>query len=200
MSSTGRSDVRKELDYYGTPGWAARAIFPFVPLNGRILEPSAGEGAIVETLIAHGVDRERITAIEIDPGRAERCQGRTGVVTHCADFLTWADPTPYDLVIGNPPFVEAQAFVEASLKLTEPVGGTVAMLLRGGFLESKGRVRFHRAHPSDLYVFAKRPIFIVGTQGDSAVYGWFKWAPGCGGRWEVLDCTDGQMDMFGDDT
>lgn len=71
-----------------------------------ILEPSAGDGTMAET-IAQECDfpKSRVICIEIDPNRAQICRNK-GFPTIKADFLTWDNPEnlKFDVVIMNPPF------------------------------------------------------------------------------------------------
>ena len=178
VSATGRGGARRKDDYYATPGWAVDAILPFLPLDGRVLEPAVGEGAIVARLVAAGVARDRVTAIELDAARAAMSGARA------ADFLGFAAATPerFELVVTNPPFRLAREFCDAAFRLAP----TVAMLLRLNFIASKARAPWHRAHPADLYVLSRRPSF-TGGGTDSTEYAWFVWGHGRGGRWRVLD-------------
>lgn len=168
MSSTGRGTIRHPDDYYATPGWAVRAILPHllpsVPRDGSILEPAAGEGAIVAELLAAGVHRRAITAVEIDEGRAFSLRHATEVEVKRWDFRTWARETDerFDLVIGNPPFSLALEFVQDSLSITKP-GGRVAMLLRLPWLASQKRAAWLREHTPSVYVLPKRPSFYEGA-------------------------------------
>ena len=56
------------------------------------------------------------------------------------DYMT-AKLEPYDLIIGNPPFSEAMAFVKRSLELVKHEG-KVIFILRTAFLESDARFEF----------------------------------------------------------
>lgn len=47
-------------EYFATPDWCVRAILPHLPIGGSVLEPCAGEGAIVRALLASGVSPECI--------------------------------------------------------------------------------------------------------------------------------------------
>jgi hypothetical protein len=77
MSATNRGAIRHKDDYYATPGWAVRAVLPHLlprlPERCSVLEPSAGEGAIVVELLRAGVAPQRLMAIEIDIDRAKSC-------------------------------------------------------------------------------------------------------------------------------
>ena len=66
--------------------------------TGRVLEPSAGDGAFYAPLRAQGRD---CTAIEIDAGVAP-----TGV--RVMDFFDLPADEQFDTIIGNPPYVRLQ--------------------------------------------------------------------------------------------
>lgn len=183
MSSTGRGGERHPDDFYATPAWAVRSILPHLDLTGSILEPSAGDGAIVKVLLGAGVSPACIRAVELDAERAAVVPCRT----ECADFLGRFPAEPVyqpDLILGNPPFSLALEFIEEALRVAGG-RGTVCFILRLAFLESQKRAAFHRAHPADLFVLPRRPSF-TGKGVDSAAYAWFVWGPGRGGRWSLL--------------
>lgn len=175
--------MRHADDWYATPAWAIDAMLSHLPLGGAILEPSAGDGAIVRALLRSGVDASSITALELNAERSAQVPG--GART--ADFFDQSLGA-FDLVITNPPYRAAQRFVERSLELAGE-RGTVAMLLRLGFLESRARAGLHRDRPSDLYVLSQRPSFTADGRVDATAYGWFVWGPGRGGRWQILDAA-----------
>jgi predicted RNA methylase len=161
-----------------------RAVLPFVPLRGAVLEPGAGRGAIVRELLASaGRKPGRIDAIELDHERASALR-ETGVDVFCEDFLAPSDRGSYSLAIMNPPYALAMPFIEAAVACSD----TVCALLRLGFLASQKRACWHRAHPCDVYVLPRRPSFTTDGKTDSADYAWMIWAPGRGGRIQVLEC------------
>jgi hypothetical protein len=97
--------------------------------------------------------------------------------------LTVAPTAKPDLIIGNPPYSEAQDHIEAAFRrVTSTVSmsqnpGTVAMLLRVSFASGKGRVPFwhrYRRFLREMYVLAERPSFTGGAT-DACDYGWFVW-------------------------
>lgn len=92
-----------------------------------------------------------------------------------------------DLIISNPPYSLAEGFARRALELVRP-GGTVAFLLRLGWLASRSRVGFHRDHSCDVFVLPKRPSFTGNGKSDAADYFWALWGLGRGGRWAVLEC------------
>lgn len=184
MSATNRGAERHKDDFYRTPSWATDAVLPHLPLSGRVLEPSAGDGGIVARLLLAGVQREDVLGYEIDQERAAACAG-LGVAVRIADFLQ-AVPEQVALVVTNPPYRLAQEFIDAALRWVEASGGTVAMLLRVNFLGGQKRASFHRAKPADIYVLPRRPSF-TGSGTDACEYAWMVWSPTRGNRWHILD-------------
>jgi hypothetical protein len=169
------------FDFYETPAAAVEAILPHLPCAVDVLDPCAGRGAILSVVqkspAARGIGPS-VRGFEIDPSHGTRPN------VYQRDALepeTWGLP---ELVVMNPPFNRALEFVERALVEVQR-GGTVAALLRLGFLESAKRSAFHASHPSDVYVLARRPSF-TGGRTDNAAYAWFLWGPGRGGRWSVL--------------
>lgn len=180
MSAAGRSaaaltgHVRHADDFYATPSWCTRALLgAALQLRPKmsILEPAAGEGAIVAEVQA-ARSQLSITAVEIDPGRHLVLQSICPQAL-CANFLEWRPKKRFDLVVTNPPFALAMDFVEASFELMKP-DGECAMLLRLNWLASMKRARFLQAHCPDVYVLPRRPSF-TGGGTDATDYGWFVW-------------------------
>ncbi len=193
VSATTRGNgVRDTRDFYETPGWSVRAILPRLPLGGRILDPGCGNGAILRALQAAGVKGMDVVGIELDPdlARVAREDASFAWRVDCDDFLGATDRGSFDLVIGNPPYGLAMEFVQQALSLAAPRNGTVAMLLRLGWLASQRRAAFHQARPCDVHVLPRRPSFGNNAKGkpgtDSADYAWLVWGPGRGTRWDVL--------------
>lgn len=168
MSSTGRSDVRREGDAYYTPDDLALACVCTLPrLDGlRCVEPSAGGGAYIRAMRAHGCSDP--LGIDIDPNAAatRECE------LVWSDFLDWQSIGPVDWIIGNPPFRGAEEHIRHALSIARC---GVAFLLRLAFLEGQARALFWAAHPPEsVHVLSKRPSF-TGGGTDSAAYGWFVW-------------------------
>lgn len=86
--------------------------------ESNVLEPSAGDGEVVEAALRHIGSGGRIVAVEFDAAEArklaDRVGGRAAVVR--GDFFSWyrreLPDGGYDAVIGNPPFIRYQDFVE----------------------------------------------------------------------------------------
>lgn len=173
---------RHDLDYYGTPPELVHAILPHLPHARTVLDPCCGVGEILAEVGA--VDT---LGIEMDPARAEQAMdaGVHGVTRGDALLVEWPHA---DACLFNPPFSHALAFaLRAVAWRSEDPRRTVAMLARLTFLESAERAGLHREHPSDVYVFSRRPRFRSDTRGtDSVTCMWMVWGPDRGGRWWVL--------------
>lgn len=112
----GRSTaLRTSLQFYATPPAAAAALLRevYLPAGARVLEPSAGDGALLRAVSQRAVadPRQRglrVDAVEVDPGRVATLRGLRlpGVALHVqpANFLTWPVQPVYDAVLMNPPF------------------------------------------------------------------------------------------------
>ena len=91
---------------YYTPEPIARFLAAWVSTAGsRLLEPSCGDGAILEHLAAEGMD---VSAVELFPAEAAFAMRRTGVQVTCDDFFQWFTPDrqeAFDGVAGNPPYI-----------------------------------------------------------------------------------------------
>jgi len=167
------STERRPLDAYYTPPEVATKLVARIPNLGTrapaltILEPSCGGGAFVDAL----GERWRgatIQGIDVDPAAPALHRGWSTIRN--MNFLEWREPV--DLVVGNPPFNEAQAHCEHAIKVAR-VG--VGFLLRLAFLESSKRIAFWRDHrPHTVTVLWRRPSF-TGGGTDSAAYGFFWW-------------------------
>ena len=180
MSSTNRGAERRKNDAYYTPDALAEAIVEALDGPGLIewvLEPHVGGGAF-----ARAVKRRwsgvRVNGLDIDPEAAgQRDCDRFEV----GDFLSLPKPLdpddPPTLIIGNPPFKDAEAHIRQALSIVAP-GGSVVFLLRLAMLESKRRVALWREHPpTEVLVLPKRPSFTGGST-DSAAYAVFRWTDG----------------------
>lgn len=178
MSATGRGPRSGgAADYYRTPAWCVRRVLEARPLRpGPVLEPCAGDGAIVGALIASGVDRALIDAVELDAGLAETCRG-TGVRVVHGDFgEVRRENEQWDSVasvVMNPPYRSAQEFLE--LVFDRCPRADVYALLRLNFLAGAARAPFYDvAGLPDVYVLPDRPVF-TGEGTDACDYGWFVW-------------------------
>ncbi|MCE2571755.1 methyltransferase [Motilimonas eburnea] len=77
--------------------------------GGRVLEPSAGHGALINAALAIAPDSD-IVAVELNTGNAKVLKSKEGIQLHNADFLTLtpSDLGLFDSILINPPFTKNQ--------------------------------------------------------------------------------------------
>jgi hypothetical protein len=144
-----------------------------------VLEPGCGGGSFLRAANATW-PAANLIGIDLVPA----CTGPGSVVT--GDFLGVVKQIEgWDLIVGNPDFGQAEAFIRRSLELVRP-GGHVAFLLRLSMLGTKTRVALYTEYPLfSLQPITPRPSFIGGAT-DSSEYGKFVWQRGFQGRGSVL--------------
>lgn len=99
-------DTNKELQFFETPPAVVEQLFELAELkpDDRILEPSAGKGAIAFAIIDKGF---MPIAYEIHEPFVEILSARLACVCWC-NFLEGTGGTKFDKVIANPPFTRQQ--------------------------------------------------------------------------------------------
>jgi surface antigen len=166
---------RQKDDFYATPETSTQALLRAESFDGDIWEPACGDGAISKVLEANGY---RVASSDL----VDRGYGEPRV-----DFLMEYKPRAPNIVT-NPPFKLANDFARKALQMTT---GKVALLLKVGFLEGKGRRDLYDDSPfARLLVFRERQTFL--KNGDTAItmnggggmiaYGWFVWEHGYTGK------------------
>jgi hypothetical protein len=119
---------RHARDLYETPRGAVDMLLRHIPLDGPVLEPSAGRGAIVRELRRHGL---QVRASDIHDHGAEPDLGiETGI-----DFLAMTSMPGCRSIVMNPPFKDSEQHVRHALELL-PDGGTLAVLLRAVWINA----------------------------------------------------------------
>jgi hypothetical protein len=128
----GRMDhPRHAADLYETSPEAVEILLRHEPLQGPVLEPSAGRGAIVSALRRNGL---QVRAFDLyDHGADPKLEIETG-----ADFLSMTSMSDCRSIVMNPPFKDAEAHVRHALQLLAD-DGTLAVLLRMTWMAAKGR-------------------------------------------------------------
>ena len=126
-------DKKKEDAFFETPPELAQELMELADIKPgmRVLEPSAGKGALVRLAAAAGAS---VDAIELNPDFASTLGvgGAHGVLI--GDFLTLLIPADtFDRVVMNPPFSAGHKqvdilHVEKALSLLKPGGILVAIM------------------------------------------------------------------------
>lgn len=132
-------DERKTLQQFFTPEALATDMVHAVGIKAgdRVLEPSAGEGALADAAQRFGA---HVVCVEIDPALVEILRAK-GYQTRCINFLH-VDPVPiYDAVVMNPPFTKEQDIRHVShawafLK----IGGRLGAIMSAGVLTNGSKL------------------------------------------------------------
>jgi hypothetical protein len=160
-------------DAYFTPSWCVDALLSKWRPGCPVWEPAAGHGNIVEVLDRHGIGT---TATDIN----EYVDLTRDLIIEAADFLR---TNPYPAfsgmfsIITNPPYDKAEQFVRYALQLTEPVNGSVAMLLRHEWDCAGGRKDLFTLPAFKMkLVLTKRPRWFSDTKTSPRHnFSWFIW-------------------------
>ncbi len=130
----------KNRDYYPTPGKLIDKMLSGIDFDKieTILEPSAGNGNIVDALRQkeeihnkyHRYEEYKIDidCIEVDPNLQHILKGKEYRVVH-NDFLTYDTMKEYSLIIMNPPFSNGCKHLLKALEMQSRTGGAVICLL-----------------------------------------------------------------------
>ncbi|HSA75407.1 MAG TPA: hypothetical protein VLE21_04395 [Candidatus Nitrosocosmicus sp.] len=152
---------RNANDYYQTPYSITEQLLEREKLNGSILEPACGQGAIVKVLMKNGY---RPSFYDLALG---------------ADFFS--EKRKYDWVITNPPFKKAFEFIQKA----KIVANNIAMLLPLSYLHGVERYKHiwnDKNFPlRKIYVFTRYPMLSENIRADGKyktgmmVLAWFIW-------------------------
>lgn len=133
MTVTAANTKKLRGGYYTPPRvaeWLAR--WAIREGTDRVLEPSCGDGAFVESAAAElgrrgtlwAEELPQLIGVELVAEEAEKARRRAvrvlaseRVGIHEGDFFDWlatAEPASFDAVVGNPPFIRYQNFPEPS--------------------------------------------------------------------------------------
>jgi len=173
MSSTGRGTEREEDEQYFTRYPVALGICEAlhgygIAAAGKILEPSAGTGAFVsaaaevwrpETIVYNDIN----TDLMLRDHLLRAGSHAQFTIAQQSDFLLMPSTGDYDLVVGNPPYSEAEKHIRKALTMIHE-DGFVAFLLRVNFLAGIERTAgLWAEHPHEFMgVLDKRPKFVDG--------------------------------------
>jgi hypothetical protein len=153
MSATNRGTVRQPQDRYPTPLESFLPLLPYIPDDGPIWEPAAGDFRLVKAMREYELD----------------AAGTDVVVPDGQDFLE--DHTQRFCIVTNPPYSLAFEFCQHAVEQAKHT----FLLLRLNFLASAKRKAWFTQHePGALFVLSKRPSF-VGGKTDATDYAWYYW-------------------------
>lgn len=117
FSAKATPDESKLRGGYYTPKAIAQFIAAWASKSGpRILEPSCGDGAILQEL-TRIVGSTHVEAVELLPEEAAKARAASGAHVEVSDFFTWfkSDRFGYfDAVVGNPPYIRFGSWAEES--------------------------------------------------------------------------------------
>lgn len=113
----------------------------------RILEPSAGTGAIIDAIKARKRYADGVMAVEINPGLADGIRRRFDIAVKTGDFLEQPQEPKFHRVIMNPPFSDGadMAHVRHAFGFLRPGGRLVAIMGEGAFFRMDRRAVAFRA-------------------------------------------------------
>ena len=131
LLATGTMPARNPFEFFETPDSLCEEAVDMAEVQpgDLALEPSAGQGALLEAMRKRGA---RVDAIEIDPRHVARLRD-AGAAVRQGNFLAHT-PTPvYDVIVMNPPFSAGQDLqhVTHALSFLKPTGRLVAITAPG---------------------------------------------------------------------
>ena len=129
LDTGGLVDERKALQQFFTPPELASAMADDVAPNERVLEPSAGDGAIAASARCR---TRHVTCVELDTVLARSLAAR-GYEVIMGDFLMLKPDPMYHVVLMNPPFADGQEVdhVTHAMAFVRPGGRLRAVMSAG---------------------------------------------------------------------
>lgn len=120
--------ITKNKGFYPTPKHLIHKMISKIQNRpDTILEPSAGKGDIIEAINETcGYQNRQIAAIEIDTDLVATLRGK-GIKVIDYDFLAYAGPDKFDLIIANPPFEEGDKHLLKAINIM--YSGQIVFLL-----------------------------------------------------------------------
>lgn len=178
---------RHENDFYETPEAfvhaALNATVKYFHLDFkddiRVLDPGAGTGVWGRVYRKFNWDAD-IWGVDIDPRHTPDLEISAYDAWTEGDFLEWFgdfslfENVSFDLIIGNPPFKQAEEFVRIALHRLTPRGRLV-FLLPLDFLGSQKRAKgLFKEHPPSKVIISSRRIQFAGKSppNNHALYVW----------------------------
>lgn len=111
IASGEKRNLKKEYQYFGTPASLAKEMITYADIQkgDRILEPSAGQGAIVKAIFEQHSFVKQVNCCELMPTNQMVLEKIDGTLLIADDFLQIAHfENFYNKIIANPPFAKNQ--------------------------------------------------------------------------------------------
>jgi hypothetical protein len=158
MSQRNSEYARMERDEYLTPPWCVHAVVPHLVRPTKVWEPANANGQMAAALRECGL---QVMESDIADG---------------TDFLAEQDARGADCICTNPPYSDAQRFIEHALVLMSPCRGIVAMLLRTDFDHAKTRQHLFYPPFARKLALTKRIVWFEPKKASpSENHAWFIW-------------------------
>jgi hypothetical protein len=108
ISGGEKRNLKKEFQFFATPDGLADKLVELAGIkkNQNVLEPSAGQGAIVKAVLRIG-KVDKVYGYELMPVNRIFLEKIDGYISLGEDFMN-ADPIKFDRIIANPPFSKNQ--------------------------------------------------------------------------------------------
>lgn len=166
-----------QLDQFFSPAWLAAGIvehyFPALNSADHVLEPSCGNGRILQAIPAH----VPATGIEIDAALAVQARANTGRNVITGDYRTVSLDFQPTAIIGNPPF--DVAMIEALMQRAHgwlPEGGQMGLILPAYMFQTAARVAGYADHwsirqdiiPRNVFPGLSKPLVFAVFSKDAA--------------------------------
>ena len=163
---------RNENDFYQEPPWATDALLAAErPFLGKVMDPCCGGGNIVLQIMRH----KGVAVFGSDIVQRGTLQAYT------LPFQASIVQLKPDSIVSNPPYNQAQEFIDCALEHTTD---RVCVLLRLAFLEGQKRRDWFKNVPlARVWVSSKRMSMPPGgtdvkAKGGAIAYAWFVFEKG----------------------
>jgi len=139
-------------DFFATPEWVVKIIFPYVKTGSKVLEPTYGSGAIAKVLEEHGCE---VVGSDLYP--------KEGTDVAHLDFLNFQKEDEIlqgiDFIVMNPPFSDKTRFLKKAMELGLPF----LMLCPMTLLETEKRYNLIKENGLSAILIPKRINYLRGA-------------------------------------
>jgi len=136
--------------FFETPSAVVERMLNLIVVQGSVLEPSAGLGAI-----ANRLPYDQLVCVEKNGERAIALQ-KKGYRTEHRDFLTMSGQ--FDTIVMNPPFEQSQDIdhVRHAYEVLAPGGWMVSVMSEGPFFRQDSKAQAFRAWLDEVGGYSER--------------------------------------------